>query len=152
MHSSECSGPTLARCSLMPLLARDLMEPNVLTIPVDMRFRDVQHLFVVTGCHGAPVVDGDGRVVGIVSAMDLLRVADQAFDEDLDPDEEEEPGVNTVTALELATPDPVWVPPDAPVEQIAHLLREHRIHRVLVGAPGELLGVVSAFDLTRALA
>ena len=135
----------------MPFLARDLMQPNVLTIPAHMRFREIQHLFVVTGCHGAPVVDGDGRVVGVVSAMDLLRAADQAYDEDLDPDETEDPDVQTITALDLATPDPVWVAPDTPADQIAHLLREHGIHRVLVGSARELLGVVSTFDLVRAI-
>jgi len=131
----------------MPRVARDLMEPNVLTIPADMRFRELQHLLVETGCHGAPVVDDRGTVLGVVSAMDLLRAADQAYDDDLDPGEGEEPDIGAMTALDLATPDPVWVAPDASAEHIAQLMREHGIHRVLVGVDGKLAGIVSALDL-----
>ncbi len=135
----------------MSLIARDLMEPNVLTIPADMRFRDVQHLLVEAGCLGAPVVDERGVVVGVVSAMDLLRAADQAYDEDLDPEEQDEPGLGEVTAADLANPEPTWVAPDAPADRIAQVMREHGLHRVLVGAPDQLLGVVSAVDLLRAV-
>ena len=135
----------------MPLLAHDLMEPNVLTIPADMQFREVQHLFVQTGCYGAPVVDDRGTVVGLVSAMDLLRAADQAYDDDIDAGEGEEPDVGVLTALELATLEPVWVAPDASADQIAQVMREHGIHRVLVGTDGKLVGVVSTLDLLRAV-
>jgi CBS domain-containing protein len=135
----------------MSLLARDLMEPNVLTIPAKMKFREVQHLLVETGCYGAPVVDDRGIVMGVVSAMDLLRAADQAYDDDIDPGEGPEPDVGVLTALELATPEPVWVAPEASPEQIALVMREHNIHRVLVGNDGKLVGVVSTFDLLRAV-
>lgn len=135
----------------MSLLARDLMEPNVLTIPANMRFRDVQRLFVQTGCYGAPVVDDRGTVVGVVSAMDLLRAADQAYDDDLDAGEGDVPDVGLLTALELATPEPVWITPDVSADQIARTMREHGIHRVLVGTNGELAGIVSTLDLIRAV-
>jgi len=135
----------------MALLARDLMEPNVLTVPADMPFLDVQHLLVEAGCSGAPVVDARGRVVGIISAMDLLRAADQAYDEDLDPGETEEPAILTLTARELATPDPVWVAPDAPAARIAERMRVLGIHRVLVGRAGVLQGILSTMDLLRAV-
>jgi len=133
----------------MSLLARDVMEPNVLTIRADMRFRDVQHLFVQTGCSGAPVVDDRGAVVGVVSAMDLLRAADQAYDDDIDPGEGDAPDVGVLTALDLATPEAVWVSPDASVAHIARAMREHGIHRVLVGTNGKLAGIISTFDLIR---
>lgn len=135
----------------MPLSARDLMEPNVLRIPAEMRFREIQHLFVQTACYGAPVVDERGAVVGIVSAMDLMRAADQMYDDDLDPDEGDEPDVGELTAAELATPEAIWVAPETSAEQIAHVMREHGIHRVLVGTGGELVGVVSTLDLVRAV-
>ncbi len=135
----------------MQLFARDLMERNVLTIPAAMSFRDIQHLFVVAGCHGAPVVDDAGNVLGIVSAMDLLRAADQANDEDRDPGEDEHLGVSTLTATELATPEPVWVELDASAFEIAQVMRREGIHRVLVRQDGKCVGIVSALDLCRAV-
>jgi CBS domain-containing protein len=135
----------------MQLFARDLMERNVLTIPAAMSFREIQRLFVVAGCHGAPVVDDAGNVLGIVSAMDLLRAADQADDEDRDPGEDHDFDVSTLTATELATPEPVWVELDASALQIAQVMRREGIHRVLVRQDGKLVGIVSAFDLCRAV-
>jgi CBS domain-containing protein len=127
------------------------MEPNVLKIPTKLPFREIQHLFVVAGCHGAPVVDETDAVVGVISAMDLLRAADQALDEDDDEGENAEPNVGTLTAIAIASPRPVWVAPDMPAEQVAQLMRQEGIHRVLVGADGRLEGILSAFDLLRAV-
>lgn len=144
-------GPSLAPPRRMPLLARDLMQANVLTVPADMQFRDLQHLLVACGCYGAPVVDGNGTVVGVVSAMDLLRAADQVYDDDVDPGEGDVPDVGVITARELATPDAVWVAPDASANEIAQLMRERGIHRVLVGTQDDLVGVVTTMDLMRAV-
>jgi len=135
----------------MQLFARDLMERNVLTIPAAMSFHDIQHLFVVAGCHGAPVVDDAGNVLGVVSAMDLLRAADQAYDEDRDPGEDQGLDVSTLTATELATPEPVWVELDASALEIAQLMQREGIHRVLVRQDGKLVGIVSVLDLCRAV-
>ncbi len=135
----------------MSFVARDLMEPNVLTIPAAMRFREIQHLLVQAACYGAPVVDEAGKVIGVISAMDLLRAADQAFDDDLDPDEGEDPSIDDLTAIELATPEPIWISPDTPAREIAELMRAQGIHRVLVGTNGKLEGMVSAIDLGRAI-
>jgi len=135
----------------MQLFARDLMERNVLTIPAAMSLREIQHLFVVGGCHGAPVVDDAGNVLGIVSAMDLLRAADQAYDEDRDPGEDQDFDVSTLTATELATPEPAWVEVDASALEIAELMQRAGIHRVLVRQDGRLVGIVSAWDLCRAV-
>jgi CBS domain-containing protein len=136
----------------MTLLARDLMEPNVLTIPATMRFREIQRLLVETNCSGAPVVDDRGAVLGVISAMDLLRAADQAYDDDIDPEEGDEPDLGGLTAIQLATPEAVWVLPDTTADQIARVMRDQGIHRVLVGSDGKLLGVVSTLDVLRAVA
>ena len=135
----------------MPVVARDVMEPNVLTIPATLQFREVQRLLVQSGCYGAPVIDEAGRVVGVVSAMDLLRAADQALDDELDPGEGDVPNLDALVASDLATPEAIWVAPDAPVARIAQLMDAECIHRVLVGIDGKLEGIVSAIDLVRLL-
>jgi CBS domain-containing protein len=135
----------------MQLLARDLMERNVLTVPAVMPFAEIQHLFVVAGCHGAPVVDETGNVVGLISVMDLLRAADQAFDEDRDPGEDQDFDLSQMQAIDLAAPEPVWIEAEASVLEIAQLMRREGIHRVLVREAGKLVGIVSAFDLCRAI-
>lgn len=133
------------------LVARDLMERNPITIPAMLSFREIQHLFVVAGCYGAPVVDESGAVVGVLTAMDLLRAADQECDEDRDEGEDDEPDVDTLTAIEIASPQPIWVTPDTPADRVAQVMQQEGIHRVLVGVDGRLDGVVSAFDLLQAV-
>lgn len=134
-------------------IVRDLMERNVLTIPASMPFDEIVRLVVVAGIHGAPVIDEKGAVVGLISVMDLLRASDQAHDDDQDEGEGSDPGaeLSSATAIELASPEPTWVSPDTPAGEVARLMRDAGIHRVLVGTRGRLEGIVTAFDLLRAV-
>lgn len=143
--------------------ARDLMKPEPLTIPADMRFLEIQHLLVEAQIGGAPVVDDAGAIIGIVAASDLLRALDQALDEDLDedlagvpatddaPDVDLPEGLATATARDLATPEVIWVDPDDDAAAVAARMRSEAVHRVLVGRDGALAGILTAFDLLRAI-
>jgi CBS domain-containing protein len=133
--------------------ARDLMEPNALTIPATMPFSEIVHLLVVAGIHGAPVVDDRGAIVGMISTMDLLRASDQANDDEQDEGEGSDPVAElaAATAGDLASPEPMWVSPDMPARELARLMRDEGLHRVLVGTDGHLEGIVTPFDLLRAV-
>ncbi|MBZ0238727.1 MAG: CBS domain-containing protein [Deltaproteobacteria bacterium] len=147
----------------MTLLARDLMQPEPITIPAAMPFPQIQHLFVVARIGGAPVVDERGTVVGVVSTADLLGALDQAFDDDIDPAPPGDPapespsaialpeGLGALTARELATPDAIWVSPEASPAEVARVMRAEGVHRVLVGRDGQLAGILTAFDLLRVM-
>ena len=54
--------------------ASDLMQRNVITLTPETPILDIHRMFVEEEIHGAPVVDEDGIVQGIVSTLDLLRV------------------------------------------------------------------------------
>lgn len=133
----------------MTTVARDLMESRILRIPPAMPLAEVRHLFVVAEIYGAPVVDPRGIVVGVISALDLMRATDQAFDDDIDPGEsvERDARSDVLTAADIASPDPVWVSPTTPVDRVAQLMQRERIHRVLVGEDGNLEGILTTFDL-----
>jgi CBS domain-containing protein len=82
-----------------------------------------------------------------------LRAIEQACDEDRDagePDELRE-SLQTITAGDIATPEVVWVSPDTPVSQVAELMRAEGIHRVLVGSRERLEGILTSFDILRAV-
>jgi CBS domain-containing protein len=147
----------LLPCGLVSMTmptARDLMERNALTVPASMPYPEIVRLLVVAGVHGAPVVDEHGAIVGVISVMDLLRAGDQAHDDDRDEGEDGEDGDPTdqllsTTAMQLASPDPTWVSGDASAAEVARLMRDEGIHRVLVGTDGRLEGIVTPFDLLR---
>jgi CBS domain-containing protein len=94
-----------------------------------------------------PVVDGGGRLVGIVTEGDINRVSDSPA-----TDVREYNLYHRVDDLpigDIMTRAVVTVGPDTPVEQVAQLLLEHRIGGVVVAEAGQVLGVISESDLFR---
>jgi CBS domain-containing protein len=135
------------------MIARDFLHPDPVTVPAEASLLDVQHLLVTAQISGVAVVDSEGAVVGVISSSDVLRALDEALDEDVDEGEHDdlEERLHSITAADIATPEVVWVSPDAEAGRIAEVMRSHGIHRVLVGTAERLDGIVTAFDLLRAV-
>lgn len=152
--------------------ARDLMERDVITVTPETRLLDVHRLFVEEEIHGAPVVGEDTLVHGVISTLDLLRLVRDEFEpgagatsttyfrDELPysgPDwlrmpEDFQDRMQELTVADAMTRTLVTVGPDAAVDDIARMMLDHRVHRVLVCEDRVLLGVISAFDLLRVLA
>ena len=151
-------------------LARDLMQRNIISIDGAASLLDAHRLFVEEEISGAPVVDEDGRVIGVLSARDLLRALDEERDtavvdthyfrdltEFSGPDwgsmpEDFQDRMQELTAGDAMTREIVAVDPDETVYDVARTMLDHHVHRVLVLDAGVLRGVISAFDLLRAFA
>lgn len=123
-----------------PLRARDLMEKDVITIGPEVPITEVQRLFVEDEIHGAPVVDEDGRVLGVISTQDVLRIG-QEYGERL----------ADLTAADAMTKDLVSAGPTATAAELATLMTQQRVHRILIVEDRTLVGIVTSFDLLRAL-
>jgi CBS domain-containing protein len=61
--------------SLFDLTAGDLMTRDVVRLPEHMPVREAAHLLLTNQIGGAPVVDGQGKCLGVFSAVDFLRLA-----------------------------------------------------------------------------
>jgi CBS domain-containing protein len=151
----------------MPLRARDVMQANVLAVPPELTLAALEDFLLSKRISGAPVVE-DGKVIGIVSRSDVVRclslerslsglIADglaspeePASSARLPTDVEERLTAHTVRDAMVV--DPVVVPPDAPIADVARLLHERHIHRVLVTEGATLRGVISTLDLVRLIA
>lgn len=129
------------------------MHADLVTVPPDQSLLEVLHLLVVAGVGGVPVVREDGAVVGVLTATDVLHAIEQAVDEDRDAGEPEDlhESLRRITAGEIATPDVVWVSPDTTVAKVSQIMRAEGIHRVLVGSKRRLDGILTSFDLLRAV-
>jgi len=141
------------------------MQTRVVSVSPDAPLRTVQRVFVEEGIHGAPVVDEEGTVVGVVTSTDLLRAASE--DADVSPSEpayfrtdldlhgfdwDRAPAdllerIPDLVAADVMTAEILTVAPETPVSGVARVLREHAVHRVLVVEDGELRGIISAMDL-----
>ncbi len=120
------------------------MQTDVMTVDPETPLVDVHRLFAEEEIHGAPVVDDEFRVCGIVSALDLLRAVGDRYNDFDDR-------MRDVTAADVMTGMVVSVTPDATAADVAHVMRTQRVHRVLVVDNKELLGVITTFDLLAAL-
>jgi CBS domain-containing protein len=150
-------------------VAEDIMERRVITVAADSPLLAVYRLFVAEDISGAPVVDETGEVVGVISARDLLRTANETHDdaamdlhyyenaasfdgeEWMTDIEEFEDRLTHRSVSQVMTTGAISVRRDAPINEIADLLLKHRIHRVLVvddeSDEGPLVGLVSVFDM-----
>jgi CBS domain-containing protein len=143
------------------LRARDLMTPDVLTVPPETPVGAVARLLAERGISAVPVVEADGALRGIVTEADLIRRLAGEEDEPpgwlarlfADPEKLADRYARThgLTAEEVMTTPVVTVAPDETAQRIAHLMEERGIRRVVVTEGGRLRGIVSRADLLRAL-
>ena len=137
---------------------RDVMETEVVTLRPEMSARDAARVLAEHRIGGAPVVDEQRRVLGVLSQSDLARLeADRpsaaaagAFFSDVEdyrdlavlPADESLVRVDAVMQRDVLS-----VPPAATLQEAAQRMRAQRIHRLLVLEDGRLRGLVSALDL-----
>lgn len=145
--------------------ASDIMTTEVVAVRPDMPAREVARLLLDRGISAVPVVDDEGLPIGIVSEGDLIGRNDTERHARRDwwltlaaeggaLSDELLAGLRAAerTAREVMTAPVVTVGEDTPVEQIASLLRSHRIKRVPVVRNGRIVGIVSRADLLQAVA
>lgn len=59
---------------------RDIMQPDVTTVPPGLSVRELSRILADQAISGAPVVTVGGRLLGVVSATDVVRMAAEAGD------------------------------------------------------------------------
>jgi CBS domain-containing protein len=139
------------------------MSREVKVIPQDMPLPAAARLLCEAHISGAPVVDNDGRCIGVLSATDFVhRARDegsraapglpqpgfcsdwQMVDVDRLPEDQ---------VRRHMTPGPVTVSPTEPVTEVARIMLEAHIHRVVVvDLMRRPVGVVTSTDLLAVLA
>lgn len=144
--------------------ARDVMRSSLITARPDMTAEELKELLVMNRISGAPVVDHDGRLVGVISMSDILS---SAVDMPFQPNyfeasqldrilEREGFHLETITSgyvEDYMTREVVKAQPDTPVDELAEIMYEHHIHRLVIVKPPEnkLVGIVTTFDLLKAI-
>jgi CBS domain-containing protein len=134
---------------------RDVMTRDVVSVDEQTPFTEITRLLTDCCISAVPVLDPDGRVVGVVSEADLLLK--EEYPEGLqgwllEGRHRRATRVKAAgaTAVELMTAPAITIGPDASVAEAARLLHRHRIKRLPVLDPaGPLLGIVSRADLLK---
>jgi len=149
---------------LKDLTAADIMQPNVVTIKEDASVRELAELLSKKKISGAPVVDDQNRVVGIVSEGDLvLQDADIHFPhyiellgnivylESVKKYEDRLRKVAAASVSEIMTTDVISVQKDTSVHEVATLMTDKKVNRLPVLDGNILVGIVTRADLVRAV-
>lgn len=142
--------------------AAEIMVKDVVTTGPEASVQELATLMLERRISGLPVVDGSGRLLGIVSEGDLIRrpeidtdrvklgwlrllLSDEARARDFVKSHGRK-------AREVMTQPAISVAADAPLAEVVRLMARHRIKRLPVVDKGRLVGLVTRTDLLRAVA
>jgi CBS domain-containing protein len=123
------------------MLVKDHMATEVVTLHPGMEILRAAQLLISCDISGAPVRDQHGRLTGVLTERDCMKVALQAGYHG-------EPGG---LVRDYMTADPVVVSPDDTILEMAERFIKEKYRRYPVLDGGRLVGVISRRDVMRAM-
>jgi len=138
------------------------MKKAFVSIPDSASVGDAAHLFVKQRIGMLPVVDKNGKPIGVIGLQDMLTlelpdfvgfVEDVDFVHDFGAVETTRPSAATLAkSVKSLTRPPFSVPQDCGLLRGYALMLQHELHDLLVVAPdGKLIGLASRVDIGRAI-
>jgi CBS domain-containing protein len=147
------------------LKAKDIMTADVITVKEDTTVGEIGRIFIEKGISGAPVVDDEGRLLGIVTEHDLISQNSRLhiptilrlFDAYIPIGasgrlEEEIKRMAASTVGEISTRKVVTVEEETLLEDVATLMTDRKIHLIPVMKGETITGVIGQRDLIRGIA
>lgn len=144
--------------------AKDIMTTEVYSVREETDIKELAELFVQYRVTAMPVVDADGKLVGMVSQTDLVEqdkplhipTVISLFDWViyLESEKNFQEQVERVTARkvgDICTRELVTCSPETPVNEVASLMVDNKVHLVPVVDGEALVGVVARLDLIRSM-
>lgn len=151
------------------LTAKNIMNRKVLTVREEMTVREVADFFTENMISGAPVVDRNNNLIGVVSLTDIVQCSHRKASITLEEREttfyrgweQELSGLEVenfhveecewATVHEIMTPLTYKVSEDTDVGEMAEIMVNARIHRLLVTRDDRLRGIVTTMDMLKVL-
>jgi CBS domain-containing protein len=122
------------------LKAFDLMSQQVIVAKENTNAEQISSRLLAGEFNGVPVVDDNGAVIGIVTALDILKALQGGKK------------LNTMLARDIMTSNPSTIKRDTPLEEIIRIVVEKEIVLVPVvedDNTNKLIGVVARLDILR---
>lgn len=120
------------------LTAGAIMTPELVTMRPDASIQEAIDVLLREQISGLPVVDDDGRLVGVITEFALLAIA---YDR----------RVTNHTVGQHMTREVITVDADDPLSRVADLCIVHRVRRLPVLKDGRMVGLIARRDVLRAL-
>jgi CBS-domain-containing membrane protein len=146
------------------LQARDIMTTEVMTVSPQTTVLDLARLLAEHKINGTPVVDDNGRLVGVVTQSNLIdrvkkfelphvvTILDAHFYLELPGTFKKnlEKLVGNLVSDIMAAP-PVTITADVQVDEIASIMARRQVHTLPVLDGDKLIGIIGKIDIIRAL-
>lgn len=139
----------------------EIMTTDPVTVSPSDNLREVARIFDANEISGAPVIDGSGQAIGVISRTDIMHhlLAGRPDRRDISLFELIAEGVvigrgDEVEAIghveDAMTTDPLTMSPDDPISQAARRMAQAHVHRILIVSESQgLLGIVTSMDILR---
>jgi CBS domain-containing protein len=142
--------------------ASDVMTAGVITIEPDADVKTAARTMLEKGISALPVIDKNGKLVGIISEGDLIRRTEAGTEakaswwlrllSDNETLASKFVKAHGMRVADVMSNEVITATPDTPLAEIARLLEKNRIKRVPIMKDGKPVGVVSRANLLQALA
>jgi CBS domain-containing protein len=145
------------------LKAKDIMTKEVITVKPETTLEELARLLMKRQISGAPVIDDNGKIIGIVTENDLisknsrlhiptiLRLFDAYIPLGTSKMESDIKRMAASTVEDICTKEIITVDEEAAVEYIATIMTEKRIHILPVVREGKLVGIIGKKDLIKGI-
>jgi CBS domain-containing protein len=120
------------------LTAADIMNTNVTTVRPETSITEATERLLEEAISGLPVVDHNGRLIGVITEFALLAMV---YDR----------SVQDHSVAQHMTREVITVDVDDPISRVADLCIVHRVRRVPVMKEGRLAGLIARRDVLKAL-
>jgi CBS domain-containing protein len=119
--------------------ASEIMTRPAISAKIKASARDIALQFINEQYSGMPVTEEDGRVIGIVTEIDILNAINEGHE------------LSQIIASDIMTTDVVTATLDTTITEMIKMMEEFHIIRLPVIKDGKLVGVVSRGDIIRSL-
>ena len=114
------------------------MTREAITVGPDTDLKEATRILVENKVSGMPVIDEEGKVIGMISEKDILNFI---FSGNFD----------STTVKEAMTSHIVSFSPDTDIEKISLVMGERQIRRVPILENGKLVGIISRRSIIRTI-
>lgn len=144
---------------------KDIMTTEVITLAPEMGIVNAARILIDNHINGAPVVNSEGKIIGILCRDDLISqqkklpvpsffvVLDGIIPMSSPRHMEKELDKIAATNVEHAmTVKPITLTPETDIEEVAALMVDKKLHTLpVVDSKGELVGIVGKEDVLKTL-